>query len=284
MRVDAHQHFWNYDPVRDAWINEAMSVLRRDFTPKDLAPELAAHRIDSTIVVQVDQSEAETHFMLDLAEKHSHIGAVVGWVDFRAPNIRERLSYFSKFPKLRGFRHIVQNEPDDRYLLREDFLRGIACLGEFDFLYEVLIFPKQLPAAVEFVAKFPKQPFVLNHIAKPLIKAKEIDFWSKHMRALAAAPNISCKVSGMITEADWKNWRPEDLRPYLDVVFEAFGPDRLLFGSDWPVCMLAGTYDQVTRLLEDYVRDLPQTERDKLFGDNAARIYGVKPAGAKAQR
>ena len=283
MRIDAHQHFWNYDPVRDAWISEEMSVIRRDFTPKDLAPELAAHRIDSTIVVQVDQSEAETLFMLDLAEKHSHIGAVVGWVDFRAPNIRERLQYFSQFPKLRGFRHIVQNEPDDRYLLREDFLRGITALGEFDFLYEVLIFPKQLPAAIEFVAKFPKQLFVLNHIAKPLIKAKEIDTWARHMRALAAAPNISCKVSGMITEADWKNWRPEDLRPYLDVVFDAFEPDRLLFGSDWPVCMLAGTYTQVTRLLEDYVRNRPQSEKDKLFGDNAARIYRVQPAGAKAQ-
>ncbi|MGO9640416.1 MAG: amidohydrolase family protein [Candidatus Acidiferrales bacterium] len=283
MRIDAHQHFWKFDPVRDAWITEEMGVLRRDFLPEDLAPELSANRMDASIAVQADQSEDETLFLLDLAEKHPQIAGVVGWVNFSAPNIRERLRYFSRFPKLRGFRHIVQAEPDDRFLLREDFLRGISCLKEFGFTYDVLIYPKQLPAAVEFVQRFPDQPFIVDHIAKPLVKEKEVSSWSKHMRALAAASNVSCKVSGLITEGDWKRWRPEEFHPYLDVVFDAFGPERLLFGSDWPVCLLAGTYHQVRQLVENYIRSRPQREKDNIFGGNAAHFYGVKPARAGAR-
>jgi L-fuconolactonase len=284
MRIDAHQHFWKFDPVRDAWITEEMGVLRRDFLPQDLVPELAANRMDASIAVQVDQSEEETQFLLGLAEQNPRIAGVVGWVNLTAPNIQERLRHYSQFPKLSGFRHIVQGEPDDRYLLREDFLRGIACLREFGFTYDILIYPKQLPASVEFVGKFPEQPFVVDHIAKPLVKEKEIASWSRHMRVLGAVSNVSCKVSGLITEGNWRHWRPEDFHPYLDVVFEVFGPDRLLFGSDWPVCTLAGTYTQVIGLVEDYVRDRPQSEKDKLFGGNAARFYGIKPARAKAQQ
>jgi len=278
MRIDAHQHFWKFNPLRDAWITEEMSALRRDFMPEDLAPELAANQMEATIAVQADQSEEETRFLLDLAKMHPQIAGVVGWVNLTAPNIRERLRHFSQFPKLRGFRHIVQGEPDDRFLLREDFLRGIACLREFDFIYEILIYPKQLPAAVEFVQRFPEQPFVVDHMAKPLVKEREIALWSRLMRALGAAPNVYCKVSGLITEGNWKNWRPEDFHPYLDVVFEVFGPDRLLFGSDWPVCLLAGSYRRVKGLIENYVRNRPQSEKDKLFGGNAERFYGVKSA------
>jgi L-fuconolactonase len=283
MRIDAHQHFWKFNPLRDAWITEEMSALRRDFMPEDLAPELAANQMEATIAVQADQSEEETRFLLDLAKAHPQIAGVVGWVNLTAPNIRERLRHFSQFPKLCGFRHIVQGEPDDRFLLREDFLRGIACLREFDFIYEILIYPKQLPAAVEFVQIFPEQPFVVDHMAKPLVKEREIASWSRHMRSLGTAPNVYCKVSGLITEGNWKNWRPEDFHPYLDVVFEVFGPDRLLFGSDWPVCLLAGSYRRVKGLIEDYVRDRPQSEKDNLFGGNAERFYGVKSVRTKTQ-
>lgn len=284
MRIDAHQHFWKFNPVRDAWITAEMGVLRRDFLPPDLAPELTANGMDATIAVQADQSEEETLFLLDLAARHPQIAGVVGWVNLMAPNVRERLKYFSRFPKLRGFRHIVQAEPDDRFLLRDDFLRGIACLREFGFTYDILIYPKQLPAAVEFVAKFPEQPFVVDHIAKPLVKEKEIACWSRHMRALGAAPNVSCKVSGLITEGDWKRWCAQDFQPYLNVVFEAFGPDRLLFGSDWPVCLLAGTYGQVKELVEEYARHRTPIEKEGLFGGNAARFYGIKVAETKSQR
>ena len=205
-------------------------------------------------------------------------------MDLRAPNVRDRLREYSRYEKLRGFRHIVQAEPDDRFLLREDFLRGLACLKEFNFTYDILIYPKHLPAAVELAKRMPEQPFVMDHLAKPLIKAKEIDSWARQMRELAAAPNVYCKVSGLITEADWRAWRAEDFKPYLEVVFDAFGPDRLMFGSDWPVCLIAGTYRQVKQLIEDYLSQLftVGTEKQKadlaIFGETAARFYRIKTA------
>jgi len=279
MNIDAHQHFWRYDPRRDAWITDEMSALKRDFLPDDLLPELAANGIGGSVAVQADQSENETLFLLDCAAQHPEIAGVVGWVDLRAPNVRERLAFFSRFPKLRGFRHIVQAEPDDRFLLREDFCRGVACLREFGFTYDILIYPRQLPAAREFVEKFPEQPVAIDHLAKPLIRAKEMEPWREHMRAIAAHPNVYCKLSGIITEADWRNWSAEDCRPYLDVVFESFGLPRLMFGSDWPVCLLAGTYRRVVELIGDYARNLPLAEREKIFGLNAARFYGLSCRG-----
>jgi L-fuconolactonase len=284
MRIDAHQHFWKYDPPEFSWVTDDMSVLRRDFAPDELARELAANGVDASIAVQSSQSEKGTSFLLNLAVMHSKIAGVVGWVDLRAPNVSDRLREYSRYEKLRGFRHIVQAEPDDRFLLREDFLRGLACLKEFNFTYDILIYPKQLPAAVELAKRMPEQPFVMDHLAKPLIKAKEIDSWARQMRELAAAPNVYCKVSGLITEADWRAWRPEDFKPYLDVVFDAFGPDRLMFGSDWPVCLIAGTYRQVKQLIEDYLsqRFTVGTEKQKadlaIFGETAARFYGIKTA------
>ena len=284
MRLDAHQHFWKYDPPEFSWVTDDMSVLRRDFAPDELARELAANGVDASIAVQSSQSEKGTSFLLNLAVMHSKIAGVVGWVDLRAPNVRDRLREYSRYEKLRGFRHIVQAEPDDRFLLREDFLRGLACLKEFNFTYDVLIYPKQLPAAVELAKRMPEQPFVVDHLAKPLIKAKEIDSWARQMRELAAAPNVYCKVSGLITEADWRAWRAEDFKPYLEVVFDAFGPDRLMFGSDWPVCLIAGTYRQVKQLIEDYLsqRFTVGTEKQKadlaIFGETAARFYGIKTA------
>jgi L-fuconolactonase len=275
MRIDSHQHFWHFNPVRDAWITDAMSVLRRDYLPRDLAPELEAHGIDATVAVQADQSEDETHFLLDLAGRHAFIAGVVGWVDLLARNLAQRLEYFSRFDKLRGFRHIVQGE-EDNFLLREDFRRGVAQLAEFGFTYDILIYARQLPAAVEFAAKLPDLPLVIDHIAKPDLAAREIDAWERHMRRLAENPSTMCKLSGMITEADWRNWNAATFRPYLEIAWDAFGPARLMFGSDWPVCLLAGSYAQVKQVVQDFLCGRPAAEQEAVFGDNAARFYGLK--------
>lgn len=276
MRIDAHQHFWRYDARRDSWITDEMSVIKRDFLPGDLQPELAANGIDGTIAVQADQSEAETQFLLDLAAQNNSIAGVVGWVDLRSPSLGERLEHFSKFEKLCGFRHVVQAEPDDRFLLREDFQSGIGMLADFGYTYDILIYPKQLPAAIEFVGKFPKQPFIVDHLAKPEIKGARISEWAGQMRTVAQSPNVYCKVSGLITEADWHTWRKEEFRPYLDVVFNAFGNDRVIFGSDWPVCLLAGKYGQVKQLIVDYTADFSAADRAKIFGLNAVHFYGLR--------
>lgn len=276
MRVDAHQHFWRYDPERDTWITPEMAALKRDFLPKELCVELQANGIDASVAVQASQFEDETHFLLDLADRFPMIAGVVGWVDLRADNLRERLKYFAQFPKLRGFRHIVQSEPDDRFLLQSDFLRGIGALKEFGFTYDILIYPRHLPVAIEFAEKFPDQSLVLDHLAKPDIKSAKIKEWAEHLRSLASAPNVWCKLSGLITEADRKKWQAREFRPYLDVAFECFGASRLMFGSDWPVCLLAGTYGQVKRLVEDYLAGASQADRELVFGSNACRFYGLK--------
>ncbi len=260
-----------------------MAVLKRDFLAEDLLPQLAANGIDTSIAVQVDQSERDTLFLLGIAAKHPEIAGVVGWVDLRSPNVRERLAYFAQFPKLRGFRHIVQSEPDDCFLLREDFCRGINCLREFRFTYDILIYPKQLEAACKFVAKFPEQPFVIDHLAKPLIRQRAMEPWRSQIRAIAERPNVHCKLSGIITEADWRCWSADDCRAYLDVVFEAFGVDRLMFGSDWPVCLLAGTYQSVTELIREYTRSVTVEDRNKIFGANAAQFYGLAFAPIEAE-
>lgn len=275
MRVDSHQHFWHYDPVRDAWITNEMAELRRDFVPSDLLPELRANGIDACVAVQADQSENETRFLLDLAEKHREIAGVVGWVSLTDPKVEERLAYFSRFRKLRGFRHIVQAELDDRFLLRKDFLRGVALLARHGFTYDILIYARHLLVANEFVHQFPEQKFVIDHLAKPRIKARELDAWARAIRAVAEHPNVCCKLSGMVTEGDWKHWRPSDFRPYLDVVFESFGPGRLMFGSDWPVCLLGGRYAQVKQIIDDYTQSLSTSDKDKIFGGNAIRFYGL---------
>jgi L-fuconolactonase len=278
MNIDSHQHFWRYDAVRDAWITETMAILQRDFLPEQLAAELTANAMDASVAVQADQSETETMFLLDLAEKDKRIAGVVGWVDLRSPHLAQRLQHFSHFSKLRGFRHIAQAEPDERFLVREDFVRGVAQLRTFGFTYDILVYPKQLPAAIELVTRLPEQRFVIDHLAKPEIKAGKTEPWATSMRKIAQHHNVFCKVSGLVTEGDWKHWKPDDFRPYLDVLFDAFGPDRLMFGSDWPVCLLAGTYRQVKQLVETYVKDFSQADREKIFGGNAALFYGLKSA------
>jgi len=278
MRIDSHQHFWHYNAARDGWITDEMSVLKGDFLPEELIQQMRSSGIDGSIAVQADQSETETHFLLKLAESHPEIVGVVGWVDLKAENVSDRLEYFSHFEKLLGFRHIVQAEPDDRFLLREDFLRGIKALERHDFTYDILIYERHLPVAAEFVRSFPSQKFVVDHLAKPCIKKKQLDDWARDMRAIAANQNVYCKISGMVTEADWRRWKEADFKPYLDIVFEAFGADRLMFGSDWPVCLVAAGYGQVKDIVAHYTRDLSESEKEKIFGLNAARFYGVKTA------
>jgi L-fucono-1,5-lactonase len=276
MNIDSHQHFWRHDPSRHGWITDEMSAIRRDFLPEDLLPELHLNHMDGCIAVQTDQSEDETIFLLELASRYKEIKGVVGWVNLCSPDLPERLEYFSQFEALCGFRHIAQSEPDDRFLVRKDFVEGIRRLQQFDFSYDILIYPCQLPAAIELVEKFPNQQFVLDHLAKPSIRSGEIQTWAQHLRTLASNPNVYCKASGLVTEADWKNWHSADFEPYLDVAFEAFGPDRIMFGSDWPVCLLAGTYKQVKELITNYVRDLSVGQQERIFGLNAISFYGLK--------
>ena len=273
MNIDAHQHFWQYDPARHGWINDKMAVLKRDFLPADLEKVYAANGIDGCVAVQADQSEEETTFLLDLAAEYAFVKGVVGWVDLRAENLAERLAHFSQFSRLCGFRHVVQSEPDPDFMLREDFRRGLARLHDYDFTYDILIYPTQLEAALQTVRDFPLQKFVIDHIAKPHIKSGEIDAWARVMREIARSENVWCKVSGMVTEADWDNWKYDDFVPYLDGVFEAFGEQRLMFGSDWPVCLLAGNYERVKGLLARYLGEA--SAQSPVWGANAIAFYGL---------
>jgi len=273
MKIDAHQHFWQYDPARYAWITDKLAPLRRDFTPGDLQPLLAAHGLGGCVLVESEQTEAATAHLLHVAEQHAFIKGAVGWVDLQAPNVAERLAYYQQFDKLKGFRHGLQGESDRALLLRPAFRRGIAALGASGFAFDLLILPDQLGYARELVAAFPNQRFVLDHLAKPLIKAQEISDWRRDIQQLAAHDNVWCKVSGMVTEADWHQWQPADFRPYLDVAFEAFGPARLLFGSDWPVCEVAGGYAAVVGLAQQYVAALSASEQAQFWGETATAFY-----------
>jgi L-fuconolactonase len=276
MNIDSHQHFWKYDSARGAWITDAMAVLKRDFLPADLAAELDANRVDASIAVQADQSERETLFLLELAKHNKRIAGVVGWIDLASSEVEKRLDFFAGVEKLCGFRHVAQAEPDDRFLMRADFTRGIARLQEFGFTYDILIYPKQLPAAIDLAGKFPQQRFVVDHLAKPDIKAKSIAIWATQIGSIARNPNVYCKLSGLVTEAHWRHWTPSDFDPYLDVVLEAFGADRLMFGSDWPVCLLAASYTQVNEIVESYVSRKAPAAKEKIFGGNAIRFYDLK--------
>jgi L-fuconolactonase len=276
MRIDAHQHFWRYHPETHAWISDAMSQLKRDFLPEDLQPLLAAARFDGCVAVQAQQDVAETEWLLELADQHAFIRGVVGWVNLRAPNVDETLRRLAAHPRLRGVRHVVQDEPDDRFMLWPEFMRGIAALAQFRLTYDLLVYPRQLPAAVELVGRFPQQRFVLDHIAKPEIRGGRLSPWRDGIKALAALPNVSCKLSGMVTEADWRAWKPSDLTAYLDVVLDRFGPQRLMIGSDWPVCTLAARYSEVVAVVTEYISFLSSGERDAIWGGNAARFYGLR--------
>ena len=275
MRIDSHQHFWNYHPVKDAWISDNMKVIQRDFLPADLLPLLHENNIDGCIAVQADQSEEETHFLLRLAQENDFLKGVVGWVDFRDNNVDERLQYFSQFKKLKGFRHIVQGESDDVFLLRKDFCNGIAQLEKYNFTYDLLILPKHLKFAAKFVKQFPKQSFVIDHLAKPNFKANDFSEWQRGITELATYKNVYCKVSGMVTEADWDNWKTADFSYCLDILVEHFGTDRLMFGSDWPVSLLAATYEESSAIVKNYFSKFSIEEQDKIWGGNAVKFYNL---------
>jgi L-fuconolactonase len=274
LRIDAHQHFWRFDPVRDSWITEEMQTIRRDFLPDHLQPLLQVCGIDGCVLVQADQSERENEFLLGLADAYDLIKGIVGWVDLRHPEVEQRLGYYKSFPKMKGFRHILQSEHDRALMLNPNFKRGIAALAAHGYTYDILIHPDQLGYTREFVASFPDQPFVVDHIAKPHIKDRYItDEWRSAIRAVAAHNHVYCKISGMVTEADWQHWKPEHLRVYIDTVVEAFGTDRILFGSDWPVCLVAATYQQVFQVVKDYFSAYTADEQAAFFGGNAIKFY-----------
>jgi L-fuconolactonase len=275
MTIDAHQHFWQYDPSVHGWIDDDMQVLKKDFMPLDLEPILDKNGIEGCVAVQADQTEQETEFLLKLADEYDFIKGVAGWLDLQANDIEKKLNRYHQHQFLKGLRHTVQDEPDDRFLLRPDFLRGMQTLQSFDLTYDLLIFPRHLPIAVEFASKFPDQKFVLDHIAKPDIKNHKIKPWKKGIKELTGHPNMYCKVSGMVTEADWKNWKPENFRPYLDVIFDSFGPEKIMFGSDWPVCTLAASYEQVLEIVINYIQQFPPAEQQKIMGENARNFYNL---------
>ncbi|MFY9341639.1 MAG: amidohydrolase family protein [Planctomycetota bacterium] len=275
MRIDAHQHFWRYSAAEYPWIDDRMRRIARDFLPGDLAPSLATGSLDGCIAVQARSSLAETTFLLDLARQHAFVKGVVGWADLLAADAAATVARLVREhgSKLCGLRHIVQAEPDD-FLRRADFQRGVRALAPHGLVYDVLIYPRQLPAALAFAQALPGQPLVLDHLAKPDIANAQRDAWAQPFRALAQLGHVACKVSGMVTEAKWGAWRRDDFRCYLDTAFDCFGEDRLLFGSDWPVCLVAARdYEQVFELVGDWAAKLTPAARAKLFGGNAARIY-----------
>jgi L-fuconolactonase len=275
MRIDSHQHFWHYSPIEHTWMSDAMSAIRRDFLPKDLQPLLAGLSFDGCIAVQARQSLEETRWLLELADQSPFIKGVVGWVNLCSPDLPSQLERFSSHPRFVGVRHVLQDEPDDEFMLRSEFRSGIAQLQHFGLTYDLLLFPKHLPIAARLVEEFPDQPFVLDHIAKPLIAQGELSPWQHDIQQLAKFPNVSCKLSGMVTEAKWQQWQPEDFRPYLDTVVEAFGSSRLMIGSDWPVCLLSSDYTRTMQLTLAYLQQFPAEQQAAVLGGNCARFYGI---------
>lgn len=274
MIIDSHVHFWKFDKKRDSWITDEMKILKQDYLPEHLLLTLKRNEVDGCVVVQAGQNEYETFFLIELAKTHPIIKGIVGWVDLQNKNVEERLNFFSQYPLIKGWRHIVQSEPDD-FLLKEEFHRGIRASSAFNYSYDVLIYHYQLKPALEFVSKFPDQKFVIDHCAKPDIGNKKIEDWKMLMKEIAQHPRVYCKLSGLFTEAHWKQWSPGDFYPYLDVVFESFGTDRLMFGSDWPVILLSGMYVQWKSLLEKYMENLVKDDWEKVFGGNAIRFYNL---------
>lgn len=275
MRIDAHQHFWSYSAAEYPWIGKGMERLAHDHLPEDLAPLAAAEGIAGTVAVQARQSLEESRWLLELAAAAPLIRGVVGWVDLRSTHVVDQLREFADKPKFVGVRHVVQDEPDPRFLLGESFLHGIGKLATFGLTYDLLLYPQQLPAAAEFVGRFPEQPFVLDHLAKPRIKVGELDPWRRDLRTLAAHGNVLCKLSGLVTEADWQGWKRSDFTPYLEVALETFGAKRLMIGSDWPVCTLAAGYPDTIGIVREFLQPLSAAEREAIEGGNAARFYAL---------
>jgi len=273
-RIDSHQHFWKFNPVRDSWISDDMNVIQRDFLPSDLSPILKENQIDGCVSVQADQSEIETSFLLDLASSNDFIKGVVGWVDLRSANLNDRLDYYARYKKLKGFRHVAQAEPIG-FLRNPAFSQGISLLKQFNFTYDILIYPQHIEDAIWLVSQHPDQKFVVDHLAKPVIREKEFATWSAGMKVLATFANVSCKLSGMVTEAHWSTWTLSDFKPYLDFVLQHFGTSRVMYGSDWPVCLVAASYQNQLYILEDYLHAFSTSEKHKIMGENAIQFYNL---------
>lgn len=279
MKIDSHQHFWAYSADQYPWISAGMERLARDYLPADLEAVATPEGVAGSVAVQARQSLAESRWLLDLARRHPFIRGVVGWVDLRSDHVADDLATLAPHDAFVGVRHVVQDEPDPRFLLGEAFVRGLRQLHQFGLTYDLLLYPQQLPAAVELVGLLPEQPFVLDHLAKPRlkppIKTSDRDQWRHDIEALARHQNICCKLSGLVTEAAWRQWQPADFRPFLDVALTAFGPARLMFGSDWPVCLLSGDYAEVAGIVEDFIAALAPDERNQIWGGTATRFYGL---------
>ncbi len=274
-RIDAHHHLWRYTPQEYGWIDEEMKALRRDFLPADLTEAMASAGIDGTVAVQARQTLEETRWLLDLAENNDAIRAVVGWAPIAGEEFPACMEEFDGRAKLKGLRHVIQGEKDEHYILREDFNSGIRTMLGSGLVYDILIYERHLEDTIHFVDEHPNQIFVLDHVAKPLIAGGVMEPWATRMRELGKRENVWCKVSGMVTEAKWDAWSPETLKPYLDVAVEAFGPARLMAGSDWPVCLVASGYAQWWGLLEEYFAGFSETEKAAVFGGNAVEVYGL---------
>lgn len=275
MRIDAHQHFWRYSPTEHSWMTDRMTVLKQAFLPEDLAPLLANIGFDGCVAVQARQSLEETRWLLELAGQAPIIKAVVGWVDLRSEQLQTQLQSLRGQTKLAGVRHVLQDEADDHFMLRPEFRRGIAQLQNFGLTYDLLLYPRHLRAAAELVAEFPQQPFVLDHLAKPNIAGKVFSPWREDLLNLAKYPNVHCKLSGLVTEAHWQDWQPADFHQYLEIALDAFGWKRLMIGSDWPVCTLAGAYAPVMRIVTDYLQKLSSEAREAILGGNCAGFYHI---------
>jgi L-fuconolactonase len=274
--IDAHHHLWKYSPAEYGWITPQMPAIRRDFLPAQLEELMHHFGIEGTVAVQARQTLEETSWLLSLAEKHPLIRGVVGWVPLtEGAGVKRHLERFAGNRGLRGVRHVIHDEADPRYILRDDFNAGVRALREFGLRYDILILERHLPAAIEFVDRHPNQVFVLDHVAKPRIKERIISPWDRNMRELAKRQNVYCKLSGMATEADLERWTPEDLQPYIDVALAAFGPRRLMYGSDWPVLLLAGDYARWFGTVSNAISKLSKAEQERIMGGTAAEAYGI---------
>jgi L-fuconolactonase len=273
QKIDAHHHLWRYDAAEYGWLDEEKQELRRDFLTRDLTPELAAAGIDGTVVVQARQTLDETRWLLDQADRCPTIRGVVGWAPIAGEDFPGVMEEFESRPKLKGLRHVIEAEEDENYILRADFNAGMVALQGSGLVYDLLVRENQLPQTIELVDEYPDQVFVLDHMAKPKIGAGILEPWSANMRELGLRQNVWCKVSGLTTEADWKNWTPDTLRPYLDATVDAFGSERLMVGSDWPVCLLATGYAKWFEVLRTYFAGFTETEREAIFGETAVNVY-----------
>ena len=274
-RIDAHHHFWHYDPAEYGWIGDEMAAIRRDFLPADLKREIDAAGVDGVVSVQARQTVEETEWLLGMAGQNPFIRGVVGWVPLVSPQAGGELERFAADANLKALRHVLHDEPDDNYMLRDDFNAGVALLKDFNLAYDILIFERHLPQTIEFVDGHPEQVFIVDHIAKPRISRNEVSPWRENIQELAKRRNVYCKISGLVTEADWKAWTAKQLKVYVDVVLSAFGPERTMFGSDWPVCLVACKYARWHGIVSGFVSSLSRDEQERILGGTAIEAYNL---------